>query len=150
MLIQIKHGRNAIGFFLAEQAGMFVNNHRIPVPHFSAQAKLGVLGIALAIGLYGCLGPSKVALIKQFDATIGSQKDQIIRELGLPSRECMPLEPGEACEWRQRGGPPFLEGPLEETFPGDTLTLFLDSRGKVCQWRFQGEHTGAQHSVGRC
>lgn len=127
-----------------------MNNHRIPVPPFSAQAKLCVLGIALAIGLYGCLNPSKVALMKQFDATIGGQKDQIIRELGLPSRDCTPLELGEACEWTQRGGPPFLEGPLAETFPGDTLTFFLDSNQIVCQWRFQGVHSGAQHSASRC
>ena len=150
MLIQIIHGRKAIGYFLAEQAGKLLTNQRIPVPPFSAHAKLCALGIVLAIGLYGCLGPSKAALMKQFDATIGDHKDRLITELGLPSRDCTPLQLGEACEWRQRGGPPFLEGPLEGTFPGDTLTYFLDSRGVVCQWRFHGEHSGTQHSASRC
>ena len=146
MLIKIIQGRNARGFFLDGQAGRYANNQSIRVPRFP----LCVLGVALAIGLYGCLGPSKVALMKQFDATIGDHKDRLITELGLPSRDCTPLQLGEACEWRQRGGPPFLEGPLEGTFPGDTLTYFLDSRGVVWQWRFHGEHSGTQHSASRC
>ena len=157
MLIKIIQGRNAIGFFLAEQAGRFVNNHRIPVPRFSAQAKLCVLGIALAIGLPGCFGPSKVELMKQFDARIGQNKDRLITELGLPMRDCTSLQFGEACEWVQtggrggrRGGRLFLEGPLEGTFPGDRLTYFIDSKGIVCQWRFEGADNGIQQSTSQC
>ena len=150
MLIQIRQSKNPIGFFLAEQAGIFANNHRILGPVFSSQVKLCVLGLALTIGLAGCLGPSKAALMKQFDATIGNHKDQLITELGLPTRDCTPLQLGEACEWRQKGSPPFFEGPLEGTFRGDTITVFLDSRGIVCQWRFQGKYAGTQHSASRC
>lgn len=149
MFIQIIPRRNDIKFFLAEHAGRFVKQSRRPVTSFSAQAKLFLLGIGLAIGLYGC-GPSKGALMKQFDAAIGGHKDRLITELGLPSRDCTPLQHGEACEWRQKGRPPFHEGPLEGTFPGDTLTYFFDSKQIVCQWRFQGNHSGAQHSASRC
>lgn len=123
-----------------------MNNHRISVTRFS----LWVIGIALAIGVSGCIGPSKVEFMKQFDARIGQNKDQIITELGLPIRECTPLEFGEACEWEQIDGPPFLEGPLAETFPGDALTYFLNSKRIVCQWRFQGRHNGTQQSKSQC
>jgi hypothetical protein len=162
MLIKIIQGRNTIGFFLAEQAGRFVTNHRIPVPRFFTQVKLCVLGIALAIGLPGCFGPSKVELMKQFDARIGQHKDRLIMELGLPLRDCTSLQFGEACEWVQtggrgvrgvrgvRGGRLYLEGPLEGTYPGDRLTYFIDSKGIVCQWRFDGAHHGAQHSASQC
>jgi hypothetical protein len=145
MLIQIIQGRNPIGFFLDEQARRYANNHS----RWVARLPLCVLGVALAIGLPGC-GPSKVALMKQFDARIGQNKDRLITELGLPTRDCTPLQFGEACEWEQIGSPPFLEGPLEGTFPGDSLTYFLDSKRIVCQWRFQGAHNGTQHSASQC
>jgi hypothetical protein len=152
MLIQIIQGRNAIGFFLDEQARRYANNHSIRVPRLP----LCVLGVALAIGLTGC-GPSKVALTKQFDARIGQNKDRLIMEIGLPLRDCTPLQLGEACEWQQTGGRGrggrgrlYLEGPMEGTFPGDRLTYFLDSRGIVCQWRFEGTHNGTQHSASQC
>ncbi len=41
--------------------------HSILVPGFSAQAKLWVFSVTLALGLQGCLGPSNVALAKQLD-----------------------------------------------------------------------------------
>jgi hypothetical protein len=155
MLIKIIQGRNARGFFLDGQAGRYANNQSIRVPRFP----LCVLGVALAMGLYGCLGPSKVALMKQFDARIGQNKDRLIVELGLPMRDCTPLQFGEACEWVQIGvrgggrgrvGRLPLEGPLEGTYPGDRLTYFLDSSGVICQWRFQGAHNGTQHSTSQC
>lgn len=127
-----------------------MSHHRMLVPCFSTQAKLCVLGIALAIGLSGCLGPNKIVLTQQFDMPIGHHKDRLISELGLPTNYCTPLQSGEACEWVQTGGPPYLEGPLEGTFPGDTLTYFLDSKRIVCQWRFMGAYSGTQHSVHRC
>jgi hypothetical protein len=157
MLIQILQGRNAIGFFLDGQARKYANNHSIRVPRLL----LCVLGVALAIGLHGCLGPSKVALMKQFDARIGQNKDRLIMELGLPRRDCTPLQFGEACEWVQIGvrgrrglgggvGRLPLEGPLEGTYPGDRLTYFLDSSGVICQWRFEGAQHGTQHSASQC
>ena len=161
MLIKIIQGRNARGFFLDEQAGGYANNQSIRVPRFP----LCVLGVALAMGLYGCLGPSKVALIKQFDSRVGQHKDRLIMELGLPMRDCTPLQFGEACEWVQRGvrgggvgrrglgggvGRLPLEGPLEGTYPGDRLTYFLDSSGVICQWRFEGAQHGTQHSASQC
>ena len=146
-MLKIIQGRNAIGFFLDEQARRYANNHSIRVPRLP----LCVLGVALAIGLHGCVGPGKVALMKQFDARIGQNKDRLITELGLPLRDCTPLQFGEACEWTQRGRLPYLEGALEGTFPGDRLTYFLDSRGIVCQWRFEGKaHSGTQHSASQC
>jgi hypothetical protein len=153
LLIKIIQGRNVRGFFLDEQAGGYANNQSIRVPRFP----LCVLGVALAIGLFGCLGPSKVALMKQFDARIGQNKDRLIMELGLPLRDCTPLQLGEACEWQQTrgrgrggGGRLYLEGPMEGTFPGDRLTYFLDSRGIVCQWRFEGAQNGIQQSANQC
>lgn len=107
--------------------------------------------IALVIGLLGCLGPSKAEIKKQFDAPIGHHKDRLITELGLPSRECTKLHLGEACEWEQVGGPPYLEGPLKDTFPGDKLTYFINSGGIICQWRFLGRFFDEiQHSTSRC
>ncbi len=88
--------------------------------------------------------------MKQFNAKIGQHKDQLITEMGLPARECTALNFGEACQWEQINGPPFLEGPLAETFPGDSLTYFLNSKQIVCQWRFQGRHNGIQHSASQC
>jgi hypothetical protein len=151
MLIQIIQGRNPMGFFLDEQARRYANNHSIWV----ARLPLCVLGVALAIGLIGCFGPSKVALMKQFDARIGQNKDRLIMELGLPLRDCTPLQLGEACEWQQTrgrgvGGRLYLEGPMEGTFPGDRLTYFLDSRGVACQWRFEGAQNGIQQSASQC
>jgi hypothetical protein len=146
LLIKIIQGRNVRGFFLDEQAGGYANNQSIRVPRFP----LCVLGVALAIGLYGCLGPSKVALMKQFDARVGQDKDRLIMELGLPMRDCTPLQFGEACEWTQKRRLPHLEGPLEGTYPGDKLTYFLDSSGVICQWRFEGAQHGTQHSASQC
>ena len=146
MLLKIIQGRNAIGSFLDEQAGRQAHNHSIQVSRIS----LWVLGVALAIGLSGCFGPGKIALKTQFDAKIGKNKDQLIKELGLPIQDCTPLQSGEACQWQQIGAPPFLEGPLEGTFPGDNLTYFLDSKGIVCQWRFHGARDGTQHSASQC
>jgi len=152
MLIQIIQGRNAIGFFLDGQAGRYANNHS----RWVARLPLCVLGVALAIGFPGC-GPSKVALMNQFDARIGQNKDRLITELGLPLRDCTPLQFGEACEWTQTGGRlvgrvgrVYLEGPMEGTFPGDRLTYFFDSRGIVCQWRFEGAQNGIQQSASQC
>jgi len=91
--------------------------------------------------------------MKQFDARIGQNKDRLITELGLPLRDCTSLQFGEACEWVQtgrHGGRLFLEGPLEGTFPGDRLTYFIDSKGIVCQWRFEGAHNGIQQSTSQC
>ena len=134
-------------YSLDEQAGRYANNQSIRVSRFP----LWVLGIALAFGLHGCFGPGKAALMKQFDARIGQNKNRLITELGLPLKDCTPLQLGEACEWTQRGRLPYLEGPLEGTFPGDSLTYFLDSKQIVCQWRFQGKaHSGTQHSASQC
>ena len=144
--IRIIQGGNTIETFRDEQAEKDKNKHKISDSCLS----LCILGIVLAIGLSGCLGPSKDALKQQFDATIGQDKDRLITELGLPRSECTPLKFGEACEWVQVGGPPFLEGPLEGTFPGDSLTYFLDSRRIVCQWRFLGRNSGTQHSASQC
>jgi hypothetical protein len=138
--------RNTLEFFLGEQTERSMNTQRIRLPRIP----LYLLGIALAIALTGCVGPSKVALIQQFDARIGQHKDLLILELGLPTRNCTPLKFGEACEWTQIGGPPFLEGPLKETFPGDALTYFLNSKRIVCQWRFQGRRNGTQQSKSQC
>ena len=103
--------------------------------------------------------------MKQFDARVGQDKDRLIMELGLPMRDCTPLQFGEACEWVQRGvrgggvgrrglgggvGRLPLEGPLEGTYPGDRLTYFLDSSGVICQWRFEGAQHGTQHSASQC
>ena len=128
------------------QADRFKNNHRASA-HYIA---MWIFGIALVIGMQGCLGPSKSTLMQQFDARIGQHKDRLITELGLPARECTPLQFGEACQWNQIGRPPFLEGPLEGTFPGDSLTYFISSDGVVCQWRFLGAHNGTQHSTSQC
>jgi len=136
-----------MSYSLDEQAERYANNQSIRVPRFP----LWVLGIALAFGLHGCFGPGKVALMKQFDARIGQNKNRLITELGLPLKDCTPLQFGEACEWIQRGRLPYLEGPLKGTFPGDSLTYFLDSKQIVCQWRFQGKaHSGTQHSASQC
>lgn len=149
MLLQFIHGRNARGFFLGDPE-RYAKNRSIPVPLLSAQAKLYFLVIGLAMGLQGCLGLSTVELTRQFDTPIGHDKDHLITELGLPTRDCTPLKSGEACEWQQIGPPHYLRGPLDGTFPGDTLTYFLDSRRIVCQWRFLGAGSGTQHSASRC
>ena len=147
LLVRLTQGRNAIRIFLNKQAARNTSNNRIAIHRFS----LAILGVTLVIGLYGCIGPSKVAFMKQFDAKIGQHKDKLITEMGLPARGgCTPLDFGEACQWEQINGPPFLEGPLEGTFPGDSLTYFLDSKRMVCQWRFQGRHNGTQHSASQC
>ncbi len=146
LLVRLTQGRNAIKFFLNKQAESNTSNNRIARPRFS----LAILGVTLVIGLYGCIGPSKLAFMKQFDAKIGQHKDQLITEMGLPARQCTALNFGEACQWEQINGPPFLAGPLEGTFPGDSLTYFLDTNQIVCQWRFQGRHDGTQQSANQC
>ncbi len=138
--------KNATGLFFDIRSGRFQNNPMLRLPRFSI---IG-LGVALAIGLHGCVGLNKNSLMKQFDARIGQNKDRLITELGLPTRDCTPVQFGEACQWSQIGGPPFLEGPLEGTFPGDSLTYFLNSEGIVCQWRFLGAHNGTMHSTRKC
>ena len=127
-----------------------MDKHRASVPLCSDLVKLYLLGLAFALVLSGCFGPSKETLAIQFNATIGSHKDRLIKELGIPPSDCTPLQQGEACEWIQKARPPFFEGPLEGTFPGDTLTYFLDSKGVICQWRFQGAYYDLQHSESQC
>ena len=146
ILSQFTQGINTMRFFLDEQTRRNANYNKLLL----SRILLCILGIAFTIGLHGCLGPSKIALQKQFDARIGHHKDRVIAELGLPARDCTPLKFGEACQWEQLPGPPFLEGPLEGTFPGDSLTYFLNSKRIICQWRFQGAQNGTQHSESQC
>ncbi len=144
--VTLTQRNNAIKIFLGQLTDRNTSNNPKKGPPFS----LAVLGISLFMGLSGCIGPSKVAFMKQFDAKIGQHKDRLITEMGLPARDCTALNFGEACQWEQINGPPFLDGPLEGTFPGDSLTYFLDSKQIVCQWRFQGRHNGTQHSANQC